>query len=44
MNLQSFKTSPKEITLGRFIKSRYELLPFGAWYNLLAKMHNTSKF
>ena len=46
MNLQSFKTSPREITFGRLLKSQYELLPFNAWYNLMAKMllYNTSKF
>ena len=44
MNLQSFKTSPREITFGRLLKSQYELLPFGTLCNLIAKMHNTSKF
>ena len=44
MDLQNFKTSPMEITFGRLLKSQYELLPFSAWYNLIAKLHNTSKF
>ena len=44
MNLQCFKTSPREITFGRLLKRQYELLPFGAWYNFVAKLHNTSKF
>ena len=29
---------------GRLLKSRYELLSYGALCNLIAKMHNTSKF
>ena len=29
---------------GRLLKSQYELLPFDALYNLIGKMHNTSKF
>ena len=29
---------------GRLLKSQYELLPFDALCNLIAKMHNTSKF
>ena len=44
MNLQSFYISPREITFGRLLKSQYELLPFDALCNLMAKMHNTSKF
>ena len=43
MNLQSFKTSPWDITFGKLLKSQYELLPFGALCNLIAKMHNASK-
>ena len=39
MNLQSFKASPWEmITFDRLLK-QYELLPFGALCNLIAKMH-----
>ena len=37
-------TSPKEITLGELLKSQYELPPFGVLCNLIAIMHNTSKF
>ena len=43
MNLQSFWTSPREITFGKLLKSQYELHPFGALCNLIAKMHNSSK-
>ena len=28
----------------KYFKCQYELLPFGAFCNLKAKMHNTSKF
>ena len=44
MNLQRFYTSPREITFSKLLKSQYELLPFGALCNLIAKMHNASKF
>ena len=44
MNLQSFQTSQRKITFGKLLKSEYELLPFGALCNLIAKMHNASKF
>ena len=44
MNLQSFWTSPKEITFGKLLKSQYELLPFDALCSLIAKMHYASKF
>ena len=36
MNIQSFYTSPREITFGKLIKSQCELLPFGALCNLIA--------
>ena len=39
MNLQRFKTSPKEITFLKLLKSKYKLLPFAALCNLIAKMH-----
>ena len=32
------------VLFGRLLKSQYELLPFGALCNLIAKMDNTSKF
>ena len=44
MNFQSFKISSREITFGKLLKSQYELLPFVALCNLIAKMHNASKF
>ena len=44
MNLQKFQTSPREITFGKLLVSQYELPPFGALCNLIAKMHNASKF
>ena len=44
MNIQSFESSSRDITFGRLLKSQYELLPFGALCNLIAKMNNTSKF
>ena len=44
MNLQSFQTSPREITFGKLLKSQYRLLLFGALCNLIAKMHYASKF
>ena len=43
MNLQSSSASPREITFVRLLKSS-ELLPFGVLFNLIAKMHTTSKF
>ena len=39
MNLQSFKTSPREITFDKLLKIQYKLLPFGALCNLIPKMH-----
>ena len=44
MNSQNFKTRPREITFGKLLKSQYELFPFGALCNLIAKMHNALKF
>ena len=44
MNSQSFHTSPREITFDRLLKSNTSYLPFSALCNLIAKMHNTSKF
>ena len=41
MNLQRFYISPKEITFGKLLTSQYELPPFGALSNIIAKMHNT---
>ena len=32
------------LLFGRLLKSQYKLLPFGAVCNLIATMHNTSKF
>ena len=43
MNLQSYKI-PRKITIRKLLKSQFELLPFSALCNLLAKMHNTLKF
>ena len=44
MNLESFQTSPSEITFGECLKNQYELLPFDALCNLIAKMHDAPKF
>ena len=45
MNLQSFRLVQGRLPLcGRLLDSQYELLPFGALCNLVAEMHNTSKF
>ena len=45
MNLQSFRLVQGRLLLfDRLLKSQYELLPFGAFCNLIAKVHNTSKF
>ena len=44
MNLRRIQTSPREITFGNVLENQYELLPFGALCNLVAKMHNASKF
>ena len=32
------------LLFGKLLKSQYEVLPFGALCNLIAKMDNTSKF
>ena len=40
MNLQGFKTSAREITCNTLLKSQYELLPFGALCNCIAKVHD----
>ena len=45
MNLQNFRLVQGRLLLfGRLLKSQYKLLPFGALCNLVAKMHNLSKF
>ena len=45
MNLQDFTLVLGRLLLfGRLLKSQYELLPFGALCNLIAKMCNISKF
>ena len=43
MNLQSFRLVQGRLLLVNYLKKGYELLPFGALCNLIAKMHNTSK-
>ena len=43
MNLQSFRLVQGRLLLVDYL-SHYELLPFGALCNLIAKLHNTSKF
>ena len=45
MNVQNFRlVQGKFLFFGRLLKSQNELLPFGVLCNLIAKMHNTSKF
>ena len=45
MNFEVFRLVQRRLLLfGRLLKSQYNLLPFDALYNLMAKMHNTSKF
>ena len=45
MNLQSLRLVQGRLLLfGKLLKSQYELLPFHALCNLIAKMQNTSKF
>ena len=45
MNLQSLRLVQGRLLLfGKLLKSQYELLPFRALCNLIAKMQNTSKF
>ena len=47
MNLLSFRLVQGRLPVllfGRLLKIKYELLPFGALCNLIAKMQNTSKF
>ena len=39
-----FRQVQGRLLLEKHFKSQYKLLPFGASCNLVAKMHNTSKF
>ena len=44
MKLKNLRTSLREITFGKLLKNHHNLLLFGALCNLIAKMHNASKF
>ena len=39
MNLQSFYTSPREITFGKLLKHQYKLLPCDVLCSLIAEIH-----
>ena len=41
---KDFRVDQGRLPLVKLLKSLYELLPFGGLCNLIAKMHNTSKF